>query len=226
MDISVVIPCLNEEQTVGGCVHTAKNAIARMRIIGEVLVVDNGSSDRSIPEARKAGGRIITCTVKGYGAALRKGINQAKGRWIVIGDADNTYDFNEIPKLTALLEEGADFVMGSRITGKIHEQAMPWLHRWVGTPFLTTLVNFFFKCDITDVNCGFRAFTRDAVRLMNLQSNGMEFATEMVIKAANLRMRIKETPIHYHPPIKGRVSKLKTLRDGWRHFRYVMASAR
>jgi glycosyltransferase involved in cell wall biosynthesis len=223
--ISVIIPCLNEEHTVGVCVRTARLAISRMGLRGEVLVVDNGSTDQSVRESRKAGSRVISCDVKGYGAALRKGIASAKGRWIAIGDADNTYNFNEIPKLVELLKLGADLAIGSRLKGKIQRQAMPWLHRWVGTPILTALLNVFFKCHISDVNCGLRAFTRESAQRMDLQSDGMEFAAEMVIKAAQKKMIILETPINYHAPIPGRVPKLNTLLDGWRHLRVMFLLA-
>jgi glycosyltransferase involved in cell wall biosynthesis len=225
MDISVVLPCLNEERTVGDCVRAARQAISKMRLKGEVVVVDNGSTDGSVRESKKNGARVVPCEAKGYGSALKKGFDSAKGRWVVMGDADKTYDFGEIPKLIDLLKQGADLAMGSRLRGRIESRAMPWLHRWVGTPVLTAILNRFFHSDISDVNCGIRAFKKEAVERMDLHSTGMEFAAEMVIKAARLKMTILETPVNYYASAPGRVPNLHTLRDGWRHLRFMLLLA-
>jgi len=220
--MSVVIPCLNEEKTIGDCVKSASETLAAMKVPGEVVVVDNGSTDRSAELARAAGGRVIAHSVRGYGSALKRGIAEARGKYLVMADADKTYDFRELPKFYQLLESGADLVMGSRLRGKIERNAMPWLHRWVGTPVLTTLLNLFFGSRISDTNCGMRAFTKTAIEKLSLKCNGMEFASEMVVKAAQRKLVIKETPINYYAANPDRVPNLHTFRDGWRHLRFML----
>jgi glycosyltransferase involved in cell wall biosynthesis len=219
--LSVIIPCLNEEKSIAACVTKARHAMEKMKVAGEVLVVDNGSKDRSAELAEKAGARVVPHTVRGYGSALKRGIAEARGRYLIMADADNTYDFGEIPKFHRLLEEGADLVMGSRLRGKIERRAMPWLHRWVGTPVLTLILDLFFNARITDANCGMRGFTKTAMERLKLKCNGMEFASEMVVKAAQKRMNIKETPINYYAADPDRVPNLHTFRDGWRHLRFM-----
>lgn len=222
IELSVVMPCLNEERTVAICVKKAFDAFRREKIEGEVVVVDNGSTDNSAERASKAGARVINHHKKGYGSALKKGIEEARGKFIIMADADNTYDFSGIASFVTLLRGGADLVMGSRFKGKIHPGAMPLLHRWLGTPVLTFIINLFFHAKISDVNCGMRGFRKDAIEKLHLKSNGMEFASEMLIKASQRKFNISETPIHYYAAPGDRESHLKSFRDGWRHLRFML----
>ena len=222
--ISVVMPCLNEERNVAECVRKARAAFEEAGVAGEVVVVDNGSTDRSVAAATAAGARVVRHDVRGYGAAIRRGIHEARGEFVVMGDADTTYDFAEIPKFLDALRGGADLVMGSRLRGTIHPGAMPWLHRYVGTPVLTAVLNLFFRAGVSDTNCGMRGFRRDAIEALDLRCNGMEFATEMVVKAARRRLAIREVPIHYYPSV-GRVPHLRSFSDGWRHLRFMLVLA-
>lgn len=223
--VSVVIPCLDEERTIADCVASANTAIARLNASGEVIVVDNGSADHSAEVAAAAGARVVRHEAKGYGSALKRGFVEAKGRYIIMGDGDRTYDFNALPEFVRTLENGADLVMGSRLRGTIESGAMPWLHRWVGTPFLTSVLNVLYKTRISDANCGLRGFSAAAIRALNLKCNGMEFASEMVVKAAQKRLVVEETPIRYSAGLPGRVPNLHTFRDGWRHLRFMLMLA-
>ncbi len=220
--VSVVVPCLNEEKTVVVCIEKALASFQKLKIRGEVVVVDNGSSDRSAELAVAAGARVVRHDVRGYGAALRRGILEAHGKYVIMGDADNTYDYAELGPFVALLDQGADLVMGSRLRGRIQPGAMPWSHRWIGTPVLTCVLNRFFGAHISDANCGMRGFRKDAIERLNLQADGMEFASEMVIRAAQRRLRIAETPIVYYPSPPDRVPHLNSFRDGWRHLRFML----
>ncbi len=220
--VSVVIPCLDEEKTIVVCVEKALASFRELEICGEVVVVDNGSSDRSVELAAAAGARVLRHDVRGYGAALRRGIHEAHGTYVIMGDADNTYDYADLGPFVALLDEGADLVMGSRLRGRIHPGAMPWSHRWIGTPVLTFVLNRFFGARISDANCGMRGFRKDAIERLDLQADGMEFASEMVIRAAQRRLRIAETPCDYYPSPPGRVPHLHSFRDGWRHLRFML----
>jgi len=221
-DASIIMPCLNEEATVGICVAKGLETFLAAGLTGEVVVADNGSTDQSIAVAREAGARVVSCSVRGYGAALKCGIAAARGRFLFMGDADDTYDFRLLPRLVEPLRAGADLVMGSRLRGNLQPGAMPWLHRWIGTPVMTFLVNLFYGTRISDVNCGMRGFTREAAARMNLQCDGMEFASEMVIKSACARLRMVEVPVDYSPSRKDRKAKLRTFRDGWRHLRFML----
>jgi len=221
-ELSVVIPCLNEERTIGLCIEKALHAFAELHINGEVLIVDNGSIDRSVEVAEKAGARIVHQDIKGYGSALKKGFSEARGRYIIMGDADNTYDFFAIGGFVNVLRQGVDFVMGSRLRGTIFPGAMPWLHRFVGTPVLTMLMNIFFKAHISDVNCGMRGFTKEAIIRLDLRSTGMEFASEMIIKAVAKKLIIREIPINLYPAPFARTPHLNSFRDGWRHLRFML----
>jgi glycosyltransferase involved in cell wall biosynthesis len=220
LDVSVVIPCLNEAETIATCVRKARGAMERDGLTGEVIVVDNGSSDHSDLIAAEEGARVINETRRGYGNAYLAGFAAARGRFIVMADGDNTYDFDLVGQFVKPLEAGADFVMGSRLKGTIHKGAMPALHRYVGNPVLTGILNLFYRSGVSDAHCGMRAFRRDALERLDLRMPGMEFASEMVIRASKAGLRIEEIPIEYHPRLGE--SKLNSFRDGWRHLRFLL----
>lgn len=222
VEVSVIIPCLNEEKTIGLCVRKALNAMLEMGVFGEVVVVDNGSEDASASAAQEMGARVIHHEKKGYGSALRRGIQEARGRFVIMGDGDDTYDFSKVGEFIEELHRGADLVMGNRLGGKIHPHAMPWHHRWLGTPVLTWLMNFFFNSRIFDVNCGLRGFRKSSIEKLQLKSSGMEFASEMIMKAALKKMDIREIPINYYPSPVKRTPHLRSFRDGWRHLRFML----
>lgn len=217
--VSVVIPCLNEEENIERCVRAAVQAIERMEVDGEVLVVDNASEDRSAEIAAAAGATVVSEPRRGYGSAYLAGFAAAKGAYIVMADADLTYDFDEIPRFVADLDAGAELVMGDRMD-KIHPGAMPWLHQYVGNPILTGLLNVLFKTGVNDAHCGMRALRKEVLPRLDLRTTGMEFASEMVIRASKAKLRITEFPIEYHP--RGGESKLSSFRDGWRHLRFLL----
>jgi glycosyltransferase involved in cell wall biosynthesis len=217
--VSVVIPCLNEAENIESCVTAALEAIVRMGVAGEVLVADNNSEDDSAQLAERAGARVIVERRRGYGSAYLAGFAASRGRYIVMADADLTYDFDEIPRFVAALEEGAEMVIGDRMDN-IKPGAMPWLHQYVGNPILTGLLNLFFRTGISDAHCGMRALRRDVLARLDLRTTGMEFASEMVIRASKENLKIAEFPIEYHP--RGGESKLSSFRDGWRHLRFLL----
>jgi glycosyltransferase involved in cell wall biosynthesis len=217
--VSVVIPCLNEEENIEACVTQALDAMRAAGIPGEVVVADNASTDRSAELALASGARVVHEPRRGYGSAYLAGFAAARGKYIVMGDADLTYDFNEIPRFVAELDKGAELVMGDRMDN-IQPGAMPWLHRYVGNPVLSGILNGFFKTGISDAHCGMRALRRDVLPRLDLRTTGMEFASEMVIRAGKEKLRIAEFPIDYHP--RGGESKLNTWRDGWRHLRFLL----
>ncbi len=217
--VSVVIPCLNEEANIEACVAAALGALHDAGIPGEVIVADNASEDRSAELATAAGARVVAEPRRGYGSAYLAGFAAARGRYIVMGDADLTYDFAEIPRFVEKLEDGAELVIGDRM-GNIHPGAMPWLHRYVGNPVLTGTLNVFFRTGVSDAHCGMRALRRDVLPRLDLRTTGMEFASEMVIRAAKEKLDIREFPIEYHP--RGGDSKLSSFRDGWRHLRFLL----
>jgi glycosyltransferase involved in cell wall biosynthesis len=218
-DVSVVIPCLNEEGNIEHCVRLALEVMSREGINGEVVVADNASEDRSAELATAAGARVVHEPRRGYGSAYMAGFAAAGGEYIVMADADLTYDFNEIPHFVAELEDGAQLVMGDRMDN-IHPGAMPWLHRYVGNPVLSGVLNLFFRTGIRDAHCGMRALRRDVLPALDLRATGMEFASEMVIRASKENLAIREFPIEYHP--RGGESKLSSFRDGWRHLRFLL----
>lgn len=220
IEVSVVMPCLNEEQTVGACVRKAKKALDNLGIKGEVVVVDNGSTDNSVGIAQREGARVIAEPEKGYGRAYLRGFKEASGDILIMGDADNTYDFSQIGKFILPIKEGYDFVIGSRYKGRIREGAMPWANRYIGNPTLTLLLKFFFKSNLSDVYSGMRAFTSKTYRKLNLISVGMEFALEMIVTVLRLKLKIKEVPIQYFPR-KG-ISKLSPILDTWRSIRFML----
>jgi glycosyltransferase involved in cell wall biosynthesis len=217
--VSVVIPCLNEEASIERCVTDARGALEGQGWEGEVIVADNGSDDRSAELARAAGALVVHEPRRGYGSAYRAGFAAAQGDYIVMADADLTYDFGDIPRFVTKLDEGADLVMGDRMKG-IQPGAMPWLHRYVGNPVLTGILNLFFRTGVRDAHCGMRAVRRSALPRLDLRTTGMEFASEMVIRAGKERLEIDEIPIHYHP--REGESKLSSFRDGWRHLRFLL----
>lgn len=221
VEVSIVIPCLNEENSIGIVVEKAQRALEAMGVSGEVIVADNGSTDRSAEIARSLGARVVEVPVRGYGNALREGIEAARGRYIVIGDADDSYDFLETPRLLAPLREGYDLVIGSRFLGTILPGAMRWSSR-IGNPVVTAILNLLFGCRVSDSQSGMRAFTREAWRRLRLQSTGMEFASEMLIQARRAGLRVTEVPITFHPDRRGRPPHLHPLRDGWRHLKLML----
>jgi glycosyltransferase involved in cell wall biosynthesis len=217
--VSVVIPCLNEAGNIERCVLAALAGLNGINGEGEVIVVDNRSEDESARLAAEAGARVVKEWRRGYGRAYLAGFEAARGRYIVMADADLTYDFGEIPHFVSELEAGAELVMGDRMDN-IQPGAMPWLHRYVGNPILTGILNLFFRTGVKDAHCGMRALRRDVLPRLQLRTGGMEFASEMVIRAAKEKLRIAEFPITYHP--RGGQSKLSSFRDGWRHLRFLL----
>lgn len=220
IEVSVVMPCLNEEETIGECIRKAMKSFEEHNIRGEVVVSDNGSTDDSVKIAQSLGARVVHQPDRGYGNAYHKGISEAKGRYIIIGDSDDTYNFSEVYKFLEPLRNGYELVMGSRLRGTILPGAMPWLHRFIGNPFLSWFLNRLFHTGISDSHCGMRAFTKEAYQKMHLKTTGMEFASEMVINASKAHLKITEIPITYYPR-KGE-SKLHSFRDGWRHMRFML----
>ena len=224
-EVSVVIPCLNEELTLGACIDKALLAFDNAGISGEVVVADNGSTDRSVEIAERHGARVAHASVKGYGAALRKGIESARGDFIILGDADGSHDFSETPRFIAKWREGYEFVMGNRFKGEIKGGAMPWHHKYLGTPVLSGLLRLFFGANVGDINCGMRGVTRELCQRLDFRTTGMEFASESLIKAAKSGVRMTEVPIAMWPDGRGRPPHLRPFRDGWRHLRFIMLSA-
>ncbi len=225
VQISIVIPCLNEVITLGACIEKAKEAIAKLSLSGEIVISDNGSTDGSQALAESLGARVVRAPVRGYGAALIWGIRAARGEYIVIGDGDDSYDFREAVPMVEKLILGYDLVMGTRLRGKIMPGAMPWKNRYIGTPVLTATVNLLYQSSFSDVNCGMRAFSKQAFLEMHLESYGMEFASEMLVKAAVLGLKTTEIPITLHRDGRDRPPHLKPWSDGWRHLKYILLFA-
>jgi len=217
--LSVIIPCLNEAENIEQCVAAALAAMDLAGIDGEVIVADNDSEDGSAELARAAGAHVVHEPRRGYGSAYIAGFGAANGTFIVMADADLTYDFGEIPRFLRELEDGADMVVGNRMEN-IHPGAMPWLHRYIGNPLLSRFLNLLFHTGIRDAHCGMRAFRRDRLELLQLRTTGMEFASEMIVRAAKEKLVIREVSIEYHP--RGGESKLSSFRDGWRHLRFLL----
>jgi glycosyltransferase involved in cell wall biosynthesis len=222
LELSVVMPCLNEAATVGICVKKAMDALERHSIRGEVIVADNGSTDGSQQIARDCGARVVPVDQRGYGSALQSGIAAARGEFVLMGDADDTYDFSQLNEFVTKLREEYDLVMGNRFQGKILPGAMPALHRYLGNPVLTGLGRLFFKSPVGDFHCGLRAFRKDAIEGLELRTLGMEFATEMVVKATAFGLRVTEIPTTLSPDRRDRAPHLRTWRDGWRHLRFLL----
>ncbi len=225
VEVSVVIPCLNEANSVAICVDKAVKAFRASGLTGEVIVADNGSTDGSIQIAEERGARVVRVPERGYGAALRAGITAARGSFIVMGDADDSYDFTDVPRFVEKLREGYEVVVGNRFRGGIKPGAMPRLHKYFGNPGLTALLNTFFHARIGDSYCGMRGFTRALYDRLDVRSTGMEFALEMIIKAAQIDARITEIPIILWPDKRGRAPHLRSFRDGWRSLRFMLLYA-
>jgi len=219
------MPCLNEAETLARCIEKAKIGIQKSGVRGEIVVADNGSEDGSVEIAEKSGARVIQVKEKGYGSALRGGIQAASGKWIIMGDADDSYDFSEITGFVEKFQKGFDLVMGCRLPsggGKILPGAMPWKNRRIGNPVLSFIGRLFFKCPARDFHCGLRGFTKVAFLKMDLKTTGMEFASEMVIKSTFQKLKIAGVPITLHPDGRSRPPHLKPWRDGWRHLRFML----
>jgi glycosyltransferase involved in cell wall biosynthesis len=221
-ELTILMPCLDEAATVGRCVEKARGFLERAEIEGEVLVADNGSTDGSAALARQAGARVIQVPERGYGAALAAGISAARGRYVIMGDADDSYDFTRLEPFVEKLRQGYPLVMGNRFGGGIRRGAMPRLHRYFGNPALSFLGRLFFGVQVRDFHCGLRGFDRQAVRSLGLHSDGMEFASELVVKAALARWRIAEVPTTLSPDGRDRAPHLRSWRDGWRHLRFLL----
>jgi glycosyltransferase involved in cell wall biosynthesis len=222
LEVSILMPCLNEAETIGRCVDRARESIARLNIRAEILVADNGSTDGSQQIALAHGARVVTVDEPGYGAAIRGGVTASSGRYIIMGDADESYDFAEIPPILERLRVGDDLVMGNRFAGGIEKGAMPWSHRWIGNPVLSMTGRIFFGSHVRDFHCGLRGFSVDAFRRMRLNTTGMEFASEIVVKASLASMKVSEVPITLHKDGRSRSPHLRTWRDGWRHLRFLL----
>ena len=225
MELTILMPCLNEAETLAQCVEKARLGLQRCGLPGEILVADNGSTDGSQAIAEKLGARVVSVPEKGYGSALRGGVRAARGRWIIMGDADSSYDFSDLGGFIKKFQEGNELVMGCRLPvggGTILPGAMPWKNRWIGNPMLSFIGRLFFKCPAHDFHSGLRGFTREAFEKMDLKTTGMEFASEMVIKSTLKRLKISEVPVTLHPDGRSRPPHLKPWRDGWRHLRFML----
>lgn len=219
--VSVVLPCLNEARGVGSCVERAIQTLRDINVTGEVIVVDNGSTDGSGEIAARAGARVIVERRRGYGAAYLRGFQESRGQYFVMGDADGSYDFRDMARfIEPLVNDGFDMVIGTRLRGTILPGAMPWTHRWIGNPILSGVLKVFFHTTISDSHCGMRSFTRQAYERMHLRTTGMEFASEIVVNALRENFRIHEVPITYYR--REGTSKLRGLSDAWRHFRFML----
>jgi glycosyltransferase involved in cell wall biosynthesis len=222
VDVSVVMPCLNESLTLGTCIKKAQATIDRLGLRGEIIVADNGSSDGSQSLAESLGARVVPIQMRGYGSALRGGIAAARGKYVIMGDSDDSYDFTQLEDFLSKLDEGYQLVMGNRFMGEIKPGAMPFLHRFVGNPVLSWIGRLFFGCPVGDFQCGLRAFRKDAIDRLELQTTGMEFSTEMVVKATLFNLQIAEVPTVLSPDGRDRPPHLRTWRDGWRYLRFLL----
>ena len=220
--LSILMPCLNETKTLETCINKAKSFLLKSGVNGEIIIADNGSTDGSIELAKKAKAKVIHVAQKGYGSALLGGIEAARGEFVIMGDADDSYDFSDLGGFVEALESGYDLVMGNRFKGGIRPGAMPFLHRYLGNPVLSWLARLFFKSNIGDFHCGLRGLRRDAILALNLQTTGMEFASEMIVKATLRGLKIKEVPTILYPDGRTRPPHLRTWSDGWRHLRFLL----
>lgn len=228
IQVTVLIPCLNEEETLEGCIREAFEAIKFAGVEGEVLISDNGSTDGSVFLAESLGARVVQERQKGYGSALLAGIRAARGRYVLMGDADGSYDFTSLHRFLKLLDQGHDLVMGCRFPGgggKIQAGAMPWKHRWIGNPVLSFLGRLFFSAPVDDFHCGLRAFRRESILSLSLKTTGMEFASEMVVRASLEGLKIGQVPVTLRKDKRSRPPHLRSWRDGWRHLRFLLLYA-
>ena len=221
-EVTILMPCLNEQETLETCVRKAKIFLEANHVSGEIVVSDNGSSDGSQEIAERCGARVVNVPIRGYGAALIYGGKAARGKYIIMGDSDDSYDFSALLPFVSALRSGSELVMGNRFRGGIKPGAMPWLNRWIGTPILSAFGRLFFGSPIGDFNCGLRGFSADAFRKMDLRTTGMEFASEMIVKATLLKLRISEVPTTLSPDGRSRPPHLRRWRDGWRHLRFML----
>ncbi len=219
-EVSIILPCLNEEQAIGTCIDEIKRILKERNLNAEIIVVDNGSKDRSVDITRRKGAKVFFEPRRGYGAACLKGFNVANGKYLLLVDADCSYDFSYIPRFISQLKRGYELVIGNRFKGKIESGSMPLLHRYLGNPLLSLVLRVFFKSKVGDAHCGMRAIRKSALKKLDLRATGMEFASEMVILATKNNLKIKEIPIDYYKR-RGN-SKLKTFSDGWRHLRFML----
>lgn len=222
LELTILMPCLNEAETIARCIEKAHDFLRRARVEGEVLIADNGSSDGSPAIAERLGARVVRVPARGYGSALRAGIAAAHGRYVVMGDADDSYDFSRLELFLEHLRAGDELVMGNRFAGGIRPGAMPPLHRYLGNPVLSFIGRLFFRSPVRDFHCGLRGFSRQALAALDLQASGMEFASEMVVKATLARLRISEVPTVLWPDGRSRPPHLRSWRDGWRHLRFLL----
>ena len=222
VELTILMPCLNEARTLPSCIGKARSFLARTGIAGEVLVADNGSTDGSQELARRHGARVIAVSEKGYGSALIAGIRAARGRYVIMGDSDDSYDFSQLDLFLDRLRGHAQLVMGNRFAGGIQAGAMPLLHRYLGNPVLTTIGRMLFESPCKDFHCGLRGFERDAILKLDMCATGMEFASEMVVKASVWKLRIAEVPTTLSPDGRNRAPHLRSWRDGWRHLRLLL----
>lgn len=222
MELSILMPCLNEAETLKSCIVKARQFLARAQVNGEVVIADNGSSDGSQEIAVSAGARVVSVPTRGYGSALTSGIQAANGKYVIMGDADDSYDFRDLSAFMEKLRQGYDLVMGNRFRGGIEPGAMPPLHRYLGNPVLTAIGRLFFCREVGDFHCGLRGFNRQTILELDLRTTGMEFASEMVVKAALHKLSIAEVPITLHRDGRSRPPHLRSWRDGWRHLRFLM----
>lgn len=219
-EVSIVMPCLNEQETLGTCIEKAQSTLNTLGIQGEIIIANNGSTDKSVEIAERLGAHVVHQPTRGYGAAYLAGFAAAHGKYIVMGDSDNTYDFRDLERFIIPLREGYDLVMGNRFKGEILPGAMPWTNRYIGNPILSGILCVLFGTHISDSHCGMRSFTVDAYKQMALKTTGMEFASEMVIKAVQANLKIREIPITYYP--REGESKLNALRDATRHIHFML----
>jgi glycosyltransferase involved in cell wall biosynthesis len=222
IELTILMPCLNEAETLANCIQKAKQFLIKGNIQGEILIADNGSHDGSQKIAEENGARVVDVPIRGYGAALLHGIHHAKGDYIVMGDADDSYNFLNLSDFISHLRQGSELVMGSRFKGTIEQGAMPFLNKYLGNPILSLIGRIFFKSKISDFHCGLRGFKKESIRNLNLQSTGMEFASEMIVKATLQKLKITEVPTTLSPDGRSRKPHLRPWRDGWRHLRLLL----
>lgn len=222
LKLTILMPCLNEEETIGICIEKAQKYLEKNKISGEILIVDNGSTDKSVEISKKMGARVVKEENKGYGSALIKGTNSARGKYVIMGDSDDSYNFEELDNFITKLNEGYDLVMGNRFSGKIEKGAMSFSHRYIGNPILSGIGKIIYKTNIGDFHCGLRAYKRDAILSLNLKSPGMEYASEMVVEAVKHNLKITEIPITLYKDGRTKKSHLRTIRDGMRHLIYLV----